>query len=101
MRGTLATNKKSKLFHIPLKFLSLQINHTRKYFFYPLIFIILFIPLIPNIFVPHLKAAIMGQYIQSQSPSTSFSFTAGGISEEILTLQQRLILLYSLEVNLI
>jgi outer membrane biosynthesis protein TonB len=78
MRDILATNKKRKLFHIHLKSLSLQINHRRKYFFYPIIFIILLLPLIPNNFVPHLKAATMGQYIQSQSPSTSFSFTAGG-----------------------
>jgi uncharacterized protein YbdZ (MbtH family) len=70
------THDKKKSFHVNLKSFSLQVSHVKKYFFYFIIFIILILPLIPNYFVPHLKAATTGQYIQSLS--TSFSFTAGG-----------------------
>src|SRR5437763_11825544 len=80
MNDMLVANKKRKSFHITLKSFALHANYIRKYFFYAIIFMILLIPLIPNNFVPHIKAAISDQFIQSQpqSSSTSSSFTAGG-----------------------
>src|SRR6266571_2795337 len=76
MSDLLVTRK--KLFHINLKSFSLRARYTRRFFFYFIINIVLLIPLfVPNLL---LKAATTGQYIRSQAPSlsTSFSFTAGG-----------------------
>src|SRR5258708_10793481 len=69
-----AINNKKKSFHINLKSFSLRAKYTKKYFFYFIFIVIFLIPL----FIPNhvLKAAATGQY--TQSPSTSFSFTAGG-----------------------
>ncbi len=69
-----ASDKKKKSFHFNLKSFSLRAQYTKKYFFYFMFIVIFLIPL----FLPNhvLKAAATGQYIQS--PSTSFSFTAGG-----------------------
>src|SRR6266704_476099 len=76
MSDLLVTRK--KLFHINLKSFSLRARYMKRFFFYFIINIILLIPLfVPNLL---LKAATTGQYIRSQAPSqsTSFSFTAGG-----------------------
>src|SRR5438876_1117834 len=64
---------------INLKIFSSRAKQKKKYFFYFTFFIILFISLFALIYVvPFLKSSA-GQYIQSQSPSPSFSFTARGI----------------------
>jgi uncharacterized protein YbdZ (MbtH family) len=69
---------KKKSLHINLKSFSLRAKYKERFFFYFIIIIVALIPLfIPNLL---LKAATKEQRIQSQalSPSTSFSFTAGG-----------------------
>ncbi len=76
-----ASDKKKKSFHFNLKSFSLRAQYTKKYLFQ----------------IIYLKQLLQGNL--SNLLLRVFPLQQGGISEEIVALQQRLILLHSLVVN--
>ncbi len=70
MNSPLAPNKK-KSFYVSLKFFPLQAKSTKKYFFYLILGIILFMPLFASLIITPLLT-------KAATTTPSFTFTAGG-----------------------